>query len=153
MKPLFKTIVIVLGVAGAMLALLFQAERARTQPEYVSLLRSLQGTNITKIVISDNSGSVLNSVSAPVALADFAKSVNAVEPYSPNHPGYMKEFYVELFLLDGQKREFDFHTVPSDRTIYMDFVQRNGAMTSYYSNCKSAALFDWMKEQTPNNLP
>jgi hypothetical protein len=153
MKPLFKTFVIVLGASGVMLALLFQVERARTQPEYLSRLRSLQGTDIAKIVISDNSGSVLNSVSAPVALASFAKAVNAVEPYSPNHPGYLKEFYVELYLSDGQKREFEFNTMPSDRTIYVDFVQRNGAMTSYYGNCKSAALFDWMKEQTPNNLP
>jgi hypothetical protein len=153
MNPLFKTIAIVLSVAGVMSALLSRIERARTQPEFVSLFHSMQGTNITKIVISDNSGSVLNSVSAPVALAIFAKAVNAVEPYSPNHPGYLKEFYVELYLVDGQKREFEFHTMPSDQTIYVDFVQRNGAMTSYYGNCKSAALFDWMKEQTPNNLP
>jgi hypothetical protein len=153
MKPLFKTIVIVLGMAGVIFALLFQSERARTQPEYVSLLHSLQGTNITKIVISDNNGSILNSVSSPVALYAFAKAVNAVEPYSPNHPSYTKEFYVELYLVDGQKCEFEFQTLPSDQTIYVDFVRRSGAMTSYYGNCKSAALFDWMKEQTPNNLP
>jgi len=136
-----------------MFALLFQAERARTQPDYVSLLHSLQGTNITKIVISDNNGSVLNSVSSPGALGAFAKAVNAVEPYSPNHPGYKKEFYVELYLVDGQKREFELHTMPSDQTIYVDFAQRYGSLTCYYGNCKSTALFDWMKEQIPNNLP
>ena len=106
-----------------------------------------------KIVISDNNSSVLNSVSAPVALAAFAKVANAVEPYNPDHPSYMKEFYVELYLVDGQKREFEFYTMRSDRIIYVDFVQKNGAMTSYYGNCKSAPLFDWMREQTPNNLP
>ena len=94
---------------------------------------------------------VIASVSAPVVLAAFAKAVNTVEPYSPNHPAYASAFYVELYLVDGQTREFEFHTMQaSDRTIYVDFVRRHGALTSYYGNCKSAALFDWMKEQTPN---
>jgi hypothetical protein len=150
-KPSLKAIGIVLGVAGVMLALLFQAQLARTQPEYMALLQSLQQTNITKIVICDKNGSVLNSVIAPIALDSFAKAANKVEPYSPNHPSYSSEFYVELYLVDGQKREFEFHNMPSDRTIYVDFVQRNGALTRYYGNCKSGALFDWMKEQTPNN--
>ena len=150
MKRSLKIIAIALGVAGISIALIFQAQRVRSQPDCMALLRSLHSTNITKIVLSDDKGSALGSITAPVALDAFARAANTVEPYSPNHPGYAKDYFVELYLADGQKREFEFHTMPSDQTIYVDFVQRTGAWTSYYGHCKSAALFDWLKEQTPN---
>ncbi len=151
MKPLLKIVAIVLGVAGISIALIFQAHVAKSQPDYMALLRSLHGTNITKIVLSDDKGSVLGSITAPVALDAFARAANTVEPYSPNHPSYAKGYFIELYLADGQKREFEFQTMPPDQMIYVDFVQRAGAWTSYYGNCKSAALFDWLKGQTPNN--
>lgn len=117
----------------------------------MALLQSLHGTNITKITLSDDKGSVLGSITAPVALGAFARAANVVEPYSPNHPSYARDYFIELYLADGQKRQFEFHTMPSDQMIYVDFVQRTGTWTSYYGNCKSAALFDWLKAQTPNN--
>jgi hypothetical protein len=154
MKPL-KTIVTVLGVVVVSLLWLIQDyQYTRNESEIKALLHSLQGSNITKIVICDENGSILNSVSAPVALDTFAKAANTVEPYSPNHPVYTKKFFIELYLTDSQKREFEFDTMqPSDPTVYVSFEWRYGSMTSYYGNCKSTALFDWMKEQTPTNLP
>jgi len=154
MKPPLKNFAIVLCVAGVMLALLFQVKRAGTQSEYMSLLHSLQGTNITKVVMCEKSGSILASVSAPVALGAFAKAANTAEPYRPNHPNYAHEFHVLLYFTDGQYRSFEFYIMqPSDQTIYVNFVQWHGAVTSYYGHCKSTALFDWMKKQIPTNLP
>jgi len=150
MKPSLKIVAIVLGVAGISIALLFQAHLAKSQPDCMALLQSLHGTNITRIVLSDDKGSVLGFITAPVALDAFARAANTVEPYSPNHPGYTRGYFIELYLADGQKREFEFHTMPSDQTIYVDCVKRTGAWTGYYGNCKSAALFDWLKAQTPN---
>jgi hypothetical protein len=149
MKPLLKIVAIVLGVAGISITLLFQAQVTKSQTDYMALLQSLRGTNITKIVLSDDKGLVLDSITAPVALDAFARAANTVEPYSPNHPEYTRGYFIEMYLADGQEHEFGFHTMPSDQTIYVDFVKRTGAWTSYYGNCKSAALFDWLKKQTP----
>jgi hypothetical protein len=119
-----------------------------------ALIHSLQGTNIKRIEISDEKGSDHYSVSAPAALDAFAKAINTAEPYSPNHPQYEKHYFVELYLADGQKREFEFDIMQqSDRTIYVCFVWRYGDLTSYYGYCKSAALFDWMSAQSPNKSP
>jgi hypothetical protein len=142
-----------LGLCGAVFALIFTAQRTKTQSEFMAFLHSLQGTNITKIVISDgsyDSSSVLASVSSPSALCAFAQAANAVEPYSPNHPSYARGYFIEVYLADGRKRELEFHTMPRDKMIYVYFVQRSGSWTSYYGNCKSAALFDWLYGQTPN---
>jgi hypothetical protein len=150
-----RTIVVVLGVAVvAVLWLIQDYQYTRSESEMMGLIHSLQGTNITKIVISDEKGSGHYSVSAPAALDTFARAINTAEPYSPNHPQYEKHYFVELYLADGQKREFEFDIMQqSDRTIYVYFVWRYGDLTSYYGNCKSAALFDWMKMQTPNKSP
>ena len=113
----------------------------------MAFLHSLQGTNMTKIIIFSDDGSVLSSVSAPLALDGFARAAKSAEPYSPNHPSYAKGYIINLYLADGQRREFEFHTMPQDKMIYVDFVQRTGDWTSYYGNCKSAALFDWLKGQ------
>lgn len=141
----------VLGACGVVFGLMFSAQRARTESDYTALLHSLRGTNIARVVIANKSGAVLSSISEPVALDAFARAVNGVETYSPNHPHYTKSFYVELYLVDNRKCEFEFQIMqPSDHMTYVYFIRRSGALTAYYGNCKSAALFDWMKEQTPN---
>jgi hypothetical protein len=145
-----------LGLCGVVFALIVTAQRTKTQSEYMVFLHSLQGTNITKIVIYDEKssdiGSVLSSVSSPDALDAFARAANTVEPYWPNHPGYAKQYFIELYLNDGQKREFEFSIMGGapDHTIYVAFVRRIWGGISYHGDCKSAALFDWIKTQTPN---
>ena len=150
-----RIIVVVLAVAvGAVLLLILDYQYTRSESEMMSLIHSLQGTNITKIIISDERGPGLYSVSAPFALDAFARAINTAEPYSPNHPQYEKHYFVELYLADGQKRELVFNTMQQpDRTIYIDFVWRDGDLTSCYGSCKSAALFSWMKEQTSSKSP
>jgi hypothetical protein len=148
----WRTILTVLGAVMVMVLWLIQDRQyTRNESEIKSLLHSLQGTNISKIVISHENGLILNSVSSLVACDAFAKAANTVEPYSPNHPVYAKKFFIELYLTNGQKREFEFDTMqPTDRMIYVWFERRSGDLTSYYGNCKSGALFDWMTEQAPN---
>jgi hypothetical protein len=159
MKPSFNSLKIiagVLGLCGAVLGLYFSAERTKTQAEYMAFLHSLQATNITKIVIYDETdddiGSVLSSVSSPDAIDAFARAANTVEPYWPNHPGYAKQYIIELYLTNGQKREFEFSIMGGrpDHTIYVAFVRMKWGGIFFYGDCKSAAFFDWMKAQTPN---
>jgi hypothetical protein len=151
-----KIIAGLLGLCGVVLGLIFTAQRTKTQSDYMAFLHSLQGTNITKIDISEEKhsdiGSVLSSVSSPAALDAFARAANTVEPWSPNHPGIAKSLFIELYLSDGQKREFEFDTMggPPDHTIYIWFASRFLGGLAYHGNGKSEALFDWLKTQTPN---
>ncbi len=81
-------------------------------------------------------------------LVSFADAVKRTERYRPNHPSYDEEFYVKLFLHDGQCREYEFHTMHSrDKVLYMYFVRNKGLWTSYHGNGKSGSLYVWMKEK------
>jgi hypothetical protein len=151
-----KIIAGLLGLCGVVLGLIFTAQRTKTQSDYMGFLHSLRATSITKVDIYEQKnsdiGSLLSSVSSPSALAGFARAANTVEPWRPNHPAIAKSYFVELSLSDGQKREFEFDIMagPPDRTIYISFARRFRGGISYYGNCKSAALFEWLKGQTPN---
>lgn len=150
-----KIIAGLMGLCGLVLSLIFTAQRTKTQPDYMAFLHSLQATNITKIEIYDQKnseiGSLLSSVSSPAMLDAFARAANTVAPWSPNHPGVAKSYFIELDLSDGQKREFEFDIMggPPDHTIYIWFARRFLGGLAYYGNAKSAALFDWLKTQTP----
>ena len=151
-----KIIAGLLGLCGAILGLVFTAQRTKTQSEYMAFLHSLRASNITKIEIFEQKnseiGSLLSSVSSPAALDAFARAANTVEPWSPNHPGVATSYFIELYLTDGQKREFEFDIMggPPDKTIYIWFTRRFLGGVAYFGNGKSAALFDWLKTQTPN---
>lgn len=139
----------VLGICGATFAFVSLRKRAETEQEGLALLRSLQGSDIVKVVVSEDASRPLVTVTNAPALASFAKAVNQTERYSPNHPSYTQEFYVELYLRDGERREYEFHTMRSpDEIIYMHFVHKKGASTSYHGNGKSLPLYAWMKTQT-----
>jgi hypothetical protein len=138
----------ILGICGATFAFVSLRKHAETERDGLSFLRSLQGSNIVSMVISEGSGQRFTSICDGTALASFANAVNATTRYSPNHPSYAQEFYVELYLIGGQRLEYEFHTMrPPDRTIYISFVHKKGSWTSYHGNGKSAQLFRWMKQR------
>jgi hypothetical protein len=150
-KNPWRTVAVMLGVLTVVILLFIQDKQStNSESEILALLHSLQGTNISKILIRDEKGSLLSSVSAPAAFDAFAKAVNRAEPYDQDHKP-SKSGTVEFYLADGQMREFEFdYWPPSGRTVYMVFVWKYGDMTSDYARCKSAALFDWMNELLPN---
>src|ERR1044071_5353010 len=71
----------VLGLCGVVFGMIFSAQQARTESEYVALLRSLRGTNVARIVIAGKNGTVLSPIPEPVALDVFAGAINGVERY------------------------------------------------------------------------
>ena len=150
-----KIIAGLLGLCGLLLSVIFTAQRTKTQTDYMAFLLTLQATNIAKIEIYDQKnseiGSLLSSVSSPAILDAFARAANTVAPWSPNHLGVTKSYFIELYLSNGQKREFEFNIMggPPDHTIYISFARRFLGGLAYYGNAKSAALFDWLKAQTP----
>ncbi len=138
----------ILGIGGATFAFVSLRKLAETEQEGLSVLQSLHGSNIVRIVVAEKPGQTLTTISNETALASFANAANAIERYRPNHPAYDETFYVELFLQDGQRREYEFHTMLShDEMIYMYFVHKEGSWTSYHGNGKSASLYQWMKKQ------
>jgi hypothetical protein len=88
-------------------------------------------------------------------LGSRARAANTVGHYWPNHPGYAKQYFIELYLANSQNREFEFSVMGGapDKTIYVAFVRRLWGGIRCYGNCKSAALFDWLNEQTLNQSP
>jgi len=139
---------VLLGIGGAFFAFTSLTERAKTEQDGLALLRSLHGSNIVRIVVSGYVSRPLMTITNPSVLTSFADAVNRTERYRPNHPAYDQEFYVELFLQDGQRREYEFHTMHSnDEVIYIYFVHKKEWWTSYHGNGKSASLYVWMKEQ------
>ena len=120
----------------------------RVEGETLDLLHSLNGSEVVKVVVSENYGPQIASVSDRTALAAFAAAARATEQDSPNHPLYTKTWFVELYVADGRRFEFEFHTMRSpDRTVYMAFVKRDRFGTWFWGNGKSPALYQWMMER------
>jgi len=139
---------VLLGIGGAFFAFTSLKERAKTEQEGLAFLRSLNAPDIVKVVVSTDSMEHLKTITNQASRKAFADAAHDVERYFPNHPSYASEFYVELYLANGQRREYEFNTMHSpDQTLYIDFVHKKGAWTSYHGNGKSTALFRWMRDE------
>lgn len=147
---------IVLGIGGLLYAFTSLDDHMKTEQDGLALLHALQGSDIVKVVVSEELSPprLMGTITNAAALTSFANAANQAERYSPNHPSYAQDFYVEVYLRDGQRLEYQFHTKrPPDNVIYIWFVHKKGAWTSYHGNAQSRSLFTWMGDHQLTKLP
>lgn len=146
----------------AILALAIYSSHAQT--DYMAFLQSLRGADIARIVVYEENNSAVDSnicsVSSPSALDAFARAANQVEPYdphhNPDHPVDAKKYYIQLYLTNGLKREFEFLRVSDPhapapiykKRVIVWFVHRFSSGFAYYGRVENAAFYDWLEMQT-----
>ncbi|RLE28698.1 MAG: hypothetical protein DRJ61_15955 [Acidobacteria bacterium] len=119
--------------------------RGRAETE---LSRSLVGREISKVVISDHSSlRQLKTITQAEDLASFAKAVRTIEPYVPDHPIFSKCFYVEVYLRDERRIEYEFCIKEKpDTVVYLYFVRKKRFWTSHHGNGKCRQLYEWLSK-------
>jgi len=153
MKKLLKA-ALVFGSAAIVAVVLYNSEmRSRQlQKEGESRLEELDAAlpeQAQSVKVYDRDGEeLLTKATGETNLAAFVSAAKKMEDWTPNHPSFVREFYVVLCMENGQEYEFEVCFMqPSPSTVYLYGVRKEGNTTYYLYRKKSTALAEWLKKQ------
>ncbi len=120
--------------------------RARDEMRRLESLRALNAARIRRILVFDRYGEkIIVVVNDRVPIKEFTDACRDAEPYSPDHPGYYKTWYV---VLEGSARHELTCSLVRQRPsqVVGAFVHKEGSRTWGYGNFASTQLRRWFQK-------
>jgi hypothetical protein len=117
----------------------------REGQETLTILRTLSPSSIDRVpIVRDGGHGGEFSVRDRTTLASLCRILQDLESWSPNHPSFVSESRITVFMRNGTCHEFDVCRKDGDSTGYVYGVRRFGRATTYLFRAKSGAISGWL---------